>query len=51
MASRTARCNWCGAKFDGWGNTAQEAQNDADSQAIHHAHECALNPANKADDD
>lgn len=42
-----AGCNWGGATFTGWGDTAQQAQVDADSQAINHAHSCSSNPANQ----
>lgn len=52
MASRTAKCNWCGASFTGYGETGNEAQRDADSQAAYHAfNQCPSNPANQSDED
>lgn len=47
MASRTARCPWCYASFTGYGETGAEAQQDANSQAAHHAMNCSSNPANQ----
>ena len=52
MASRTASCNWCGASFTGYGKDGNEAQQDANSQAAHHAmNQCPQNPANQDPDD
>lgn len=47
MASRSASCNWCGTPFNGWGETGEEAQRQADAEAAHHAMNCPSNPANQ----
>lgn len=47
MASRSASCTWCGSTFNGWGETGEEAQRDADANAANHAMSCPKNPANQ----